>query len=83
MVEDLPCNELVEIVTDYLEGLLAPGERARFEDHLAQCPGCEAYLDQMRRTIALTGSLRACDVPPDVMAQLVSAFHTHRPNQRG
>jgi anti-sigma factor RsiW len=40
-VEDLRCRELVELVTDYLEGALAPAERARFEAHVADCPGCE------------------------------------------
>jgi anti-sigma factor RsiW len=49
----LTCQELVELVTDYLEGALSPGERARFEAHVAQCKHCPTYLDQMRTTIRL------------------------------
>jgi anti-sigma factor RsiW len=51
---DLSCQELVELVTDYLEGALAHEELARFEAHLATCPGCEIYLEQVRTTIAIT-----------------------------
>ncbi len=54
---ELSCQELVELVTDYLEGALPQEELARFEDHLALCPGCTAYLDQIRETIRLTGRL--------------------------
>ena len=49
--DDLPCQELVELVTDYLEDALDRDERARFERHLAECGHCEAYLDQIRVTI--------------------------------
>jgi anti-sigma factor RsiW len=54
---ELTCQELVEIVTQYLEGSMPAGERLRFDEHLAVCPGCTAYLDQMRQTIRLTGRL--------------------------
>ena len=55
--QDLTCQQLVELVTDYLEDALGPRERARFEAHVAGCEGCDAYLDQMRATIALLRSL--------------------------
>ena len=55
--DDLPCQELVELVTDYLEGRLPPLERLRFEAHLAQCGGCRTYLEQMRQTIRALGRL--------------------------
>ena len=74
MREDLPCQELVELVTDYLEGALPPGERERFEAHVAGCPGCEAHLEQVRTTITLvraTGELPA--ERPDMTA-LLAAF---------
>ena len=48
---DLECRELVELVTDYLEGALAPDERVQFELHLAVCDGCTAYLRQLRATL--------------------------------
>jgi anti-sigma factor RsiW len=57
MTDDLSCKELVEIVTAYLEGTLPVRERMRFEDHLSGCPGCVNYLEQMRTTIKLTGTL--------------------------
>ena len=47
-VEQLSCQELVELVTDYLEGALSPEETARFEDHIGRCAGCTAYLEQIR-----------------------------------
>ena len=53
----LSCQELVELVTDYLEDRLPPAERERFEGHLALCPGCDTYVEQMRETIRLTGEL--------------------------
>jgi anti-sigma factor RsiW len=49
----MSCRELVELVTDYLEGALSPEDVARFEAHVAGCPGCAAYLEQMRTTIAV------------------------------
>jgi anti-sigma factor RsiW len=54
---EITCKQLVELVTEYLEGALPPSERGRFEAHLDGCEGCRVYLDQMRETIAATGSL--------------------------
>jgi len=71
---DLPCRELVELVTDYLEGVLAPGEAARFEAHLAGCRHCRAYLEQMRLTLAALGRLTEDDVAPDAEEALLRAF---------
>ena len=58
----LTCREVVELLTDHLEGALAPGERARVEEHLATCPDCTAYVEQLRTTIGVLGRLR--EVPP-------------------
>lgn len=71
---DLTCRELVEIVTDYLEGRLPPRDRMRFEDHVLVCEGCTAYVEQMRETIRLTGALRTADVPAEVEEELLRAF---------
>jgi anti-sigma factor RsiW len=81
--EDLSCAELVELVTDYIEGGLPQVERARFEEHLTVCEGCVNYLDQMRTTIALTGQLRTDDLSPEMHAELVSAFRGWRANSPG
>jgi anti-sigma factor RsiW len=54
----MTCQELVELVTDYLEDALTPEERERFEAHLDDCPGCRAYVEQMRVTIRLVRATR-------------------------
>lgn len=72
--QELSCQELVELVTDYLEGALPEGDRARFEEHLGRCGGCSAYVDQMRETIRLTGRLAAEDVTPEAERALLEAF---------
>jgi predicted anti-sigma-YlaC factor YlaD len=74
MSVDLACNELVEIVTNYLDGALDEHDRSRFEEHLLVCGGCVNYLDQMRTTIEVTGRLAEQDIAPDAMAELVHAF---------
>ena len=68
------CNELVELVTEYLEGALPEGRRARFEEHLAGCDGCTAYMEQFRTTIRLTGMLTEEQVPADARETLLGAF---------
>jgi hypothetical protein len=57
----MDCDELVELVTEYLEASLDASSHARFEGHLAECPGCEEILEQFRATVALTGALRPDD----------------------
>ena len=68
------CQELVELVTEYLEGALAPGELARFEQHLSGCGNCTRYLEQFRETIALTGALRDDDLSPEARDALLARF---------
>ena len=72
--EELTCAELVELVTDYLEGGLAAGDRERFEEHLMFCDGCDNYLEQIRRTVAVSGRLREEDLPGGLEERLLSAF---------
>jgi anti-sigma factor RsiW len=74
---ELTCQELVELVTDYFEGALAPEERQRFEAHVADCPGCEIYLDQMRATLALTRASAGLEQRPETTA-LLEAFRDYR-----
>jgi predicted anti-sigma-YlaC factor YlaD len=77
-VEELSCREVVEILGDYLEGAMAPDDRARLEEHLADCEDCTAYVEQLRTTIRLSGRLPAEAVPPEAMAQLLEAFRGRR-----
>jgi anti-sigma factor RsiW len=73
-VEQLSCQELVELVTDYLEGALSPEETARFDDHIGRCTGCAAYLEQIRQTIVLTGRLTPESLSPEAERALLDAF---------
>ena len=73
---DLACNELVEIITDYLEGTLPPTDHARFEAHLEGCEGCRNYLVQMRQTIRLAGHVREEAIPPEMREALLQAFRS-------
>ena len=72
------CIEVVELMTDYLEGALVPQDRARFERHLEACDGCTAYLEQMRQTILATGTLREEAISPEAMDRLLVAFRSWR-----
>jgi anti-sigma factor RsiW len=72
--EDITCQELVELVTDYLEGAMPPADRDRFEQHLVLCDGCASYVEQMRMTVALTGTLTETGIPADVQERLLAAF---------
>ena len=74
--QGLSCHEVVELVTDYLEGALAPDLRARVEEHLAGCDGCTRYLEQMREMIRLTGMLTEEQIPDDQRSALLDAFRS-------
>jgi anti-sigma factor RsiW len=74
IAEQLSCQELVELVTDYLDGALPPAERVRFDAHIAGCDGCTGYLEQIRATITLTGTLAPEQLAPEAEAALLEAF---------
>ena len=76
--EELSCQELVELVTDYLEGMLPDGLRQRFDDHIAHCTGCRTYLAQMRATIRATGTLTPESLTPEAEGALLDAFRGWR-----
>jgi anti-sigma factor RsiW len=75
-VQGLSCQELVELVTDYLEDALPPDERQRFEGHLAECGNCQEYLAQMRATIELTGELSPASLSQEAEEALLAAFRS-------
>ena len=72
--EPTNCQKLVELVTDYLEAALGAGDLRRFEEHLAVCTDCERYLEQLRETVRITGTLTIDDVSPAAERTLVAAF---------
>jgi anti-sigma factor RsiW len=74
----LTCQELVELVTDYLDGALSRNDRARFDAHIAACTNCREYLAQFQQTIALTGMLREDDVDPAARDTLLAQFREWR-----
>ena len=74
MVEHLSCQEVVELVTDYLERVLPAGETALFEQHLNFCDGYVFYVEQMRAAIATVGLVREQDVPVEARDRLLTAF---------
>ena len=75
---DLPCQVVVEMVTDYLEGALSAAERRRFEAHLAGCPHCTEYLAQMRETIRLAGRITPEDLTPQMRADFTDLYRHWR-----
>ena len=77
-VEQLSCRELVELVTDYLEGALPAGEQARFEEHIARCSGCKTYLEQIRQTMETLGRLPEDGLTPEAERALLEAFRGWR-----
>jgi anti-sigma factor RsiW len=74
----MSCEELVELITDYLDGALDAADRARFEAHLGECDGCTTYLSQMRRTIAVAGAVRADGIEPAAREELLHVFRAFR-----
>lgn len=70
----LTCKELVELVTEYVEGTMPEAERTRFDEHLAVCPGCVNYVEQMRATIRAVGSLREDMISPESRDTLLAVF---------
>jgi len=70
----MKCRDVVELMTDYLEGALSDADRARFEDHIAGCDGCRAYLEQLRETRKVAGRLASEPVPESLQAEVLNAF---------
>jgi anti-sigma factor RsiW len=72
--QGLDCNEVVELITDYLEGALDPPTADQVEQHLAECPGCTVYVEQIRQMVATLGRLPGTSLPADAQARLMAAF---------
>jgi anti-sigma factor RsiW len=72
--DDLACVEVVEMITDYLEGALPAAQAQRLEHHLETCPGCDEYLAQMRELAGSLGGLRAESLPAEMRDGLIATF---------
>jgi predicted anti-sigma-YlaC factor YlaD len=77
-VAALTCQQVVELVTDYLEGSLGWRDRRRFDKHLQACEGCSRYLDQMRETLALLGTVPLDTLSAEAQSTLLDAFRDLR-----
>jgi anti-sigma factor RsiW len=75
---EIACVEFVELVTDYLEGVLPARERRALGQHLRTCDGCASYLEQMRETRHLTGRLKAEDVHHEGVESLMAVFRAYQ-----
>ncbi len=73
---EMTCQELVELVTDYLDMALDPETERRFEEHLVECPYCPAYVEQMRLTIVALGAITPDDLPPATREALLAHFRS-------
>ncbi len=74
----LNCDEFVELVTAYLENQLDLETERRFVAHLAECDGCDRYLDQMRLTVRTLGELPAETMTDEARERLLTAFREWR-----
>lgn len=78
----MKCREVVELMTDYLEGVLPSHDRERFEQHIAGCDGCRAYLAQLRATLLAMRRFEEAPIPERVQEELVQAFRDWRSTSR-
>lgn len=72
--DELNCQEVVELVTDYLEQALLPEMQAQFEEHVAECPGCNIYIDQVQQTIMMLRKLAEQSMFPETKQELLEIF---------
>ena len=73
-IRELSCREIVELVTEYVEGTMDVELRVAFEAHLAGCDGCTHYLEQIEATIRLAGTIEAEALSLEFQAGLLDAF---------
>ena len=78
MIDDLACDEVVVLVTEYLEGSLPGAQARRLERHLEECDGCTVYVEQIRSIAGSLGGLGADAIPPAMRAGLITAFSRSR-----
>jgi predicted anti-sigma-YlaC factor YlaD len=74
----LTCRDIVQLVTDYLEGGMAPESRLQFERHVAVCPPCRGFLAQMRETVRVSGEVTEESLSPEAREHLLAAFRHWR-----
>jgi anti-sigma factor RsiW len=73
--DELSCQQVVELITDYLEHTLLPEVRERLEAHVTECPGCESYIEQMQLTIDMLHQIARESVFSATKQELLQLFH--------
>ena len=73
-MDNLSCQEVVELVTDYLEQALLPEKRIQFEEHIVDCPGCLTYIEQIQQTIVMLRNLAKQPMFPETKQELLEIF---------
>jgi predicted anti-sigma-YlaC factor YlaD len=73
-MDNLSCQEVVELVTDYLEQALLPEKRIQFEEHIVDCPGCHTYIEQVQQTIVMLRNLAKQPMFPETKQELLAIF---------
>ena len=81
LTKEITCHQAVALVSNYLDGALSWRDRRRLEHHLADCDACSAYLDQMRVTIALSGSVSPDDLSAKALTDLMDVFDKYQRDQ--
>jgi anti-sigma factor RsiW len=79
----MTCRQVVELMTDYLDGALSAADRARFEEHISGCDGCRAYLAQLATTRRVLRKLADEPIPPALQAELVKTFQNWKSTIQG
>ena len=80
----LSCREIVELVTDYLDGELDADTTTALQVHLELCPGCDRYVEQIRETVATLGEVNSDNLCAETQAGLLDAFRAFQhPAQDG
>jgi anti-sigma factor RsiW len=75
----MTCRQVVQLLTEYLDGALSTADRARVEEHLAGCDACTAFLAQLRTTQRVVAELASVEIPAALRADLLRAFRDWRP----
>ena len=76
MVGNFTCQQIAELITDYLEGSLTLTQRVRFQMHVGLCLACRNYLSQMKYTVATLRQLPSDPIPPQIKEELLRRFQT-------
>ena len=80
-VKDIVCQQAVELMSDYVDGSLSRRQRRRLERHLKGCDACSAYLEQIRATVAVTGTVGPDDLDPETLDGLVDLFRRYQADE--